>query len=78
MKDVPIDLDRHRSEAAQKATDLRRAIAVVEAHVRELRERETDLEVAMARCRPRGTPLPLAGEVDAPRGDAEHRSARGG
>ncbi|MBR1089927.1 hypothetical protein JQ621_20890 [Bradyrhizobium manausense] len=47
MTDVPVDLDSHRGMAAQKATDLRRAIAVVEAHVRELRERESDLEERM-------------------------------
>jgi len=47
MKDIPVDLDRHRGMAAQKATDLRRALAEVEAHVGELRERETDLENRM-------------------------------
>jgi len=47
MKDIPVDLDRHRGMAAQKATDLRRALAEVETHVRELRERETDLENRM-------------------------------
>ncbi|APO48731.1 hypothetical protein ACVIWV_007175 [Bradyrhizobium diazoefficiens] len=44
MTDVPVDLDRHRGMAAQKATDLRRALAEVENNVRELREREADLE----------------------------------
>ena len=44
MTDVPVDLDRHRGLAAQKATDLRRALAEVENNVRELREREADLE----------------------------------
>ncbi|BAR57544.1 hypothetical protein NK6_4376 [Bradyrhizobium diazoefficiens] len=39
-----MDLDRHRGMAAQKATDLRRALAEVENNVRELREREADLE----------------------------------
>jgi hypothetical protein len=43
MTDNPVDLDKHRGMAAQKATDLRRALAEVEAHVRELREREADL-----------------------------------
>ena len=47
MTDIPVDLDRHRGMAAQKATDLRRALAEVEAHVRELREREADLENRM-------------------------------
>ena len=44
MTDHPVDLDKHRGMAAQKATDLRRALADVEAHVRELREREFELE----------------------------------
>ena len=44
MTDHPVDLDKHRGMAAQKATDLRRTLAEVENHVRELREREADLE----------------------------------
>ncbi|MGX1318677.1 hypothetical protein AB7M17_002130 [Bradyrhizobium sp. USDA 377] len=44
MTDKPVDLDKHRGMAAQKATDLRRVLAEVESHVRELREREADLE----------------------------------
>jgi len=44
MTDHPIDLDKHRGMAAQKATDLRRALAEVENNVRQLREREADLE----------------------------------
>ncbi|MBR0826653.1 hypothetical protein JQ596_13980 [Bradyrhizobium manausense] len=44
MNDGPIDLDSHRGLAAQKATDLRRVLAEVENNVRELREREADLE----------------------------------
>ncbi|WP_027535905.1 hypothetical protein [Bradyrhizobium sp. WSM3983] len=47
MTDIPVDLDKHRGMAAQKATDLRRALAEVETHVRELREREADLENRM-------------------------------
>jgi hypothetical protein len=47
MTDQPVDLDKHRGMAAQKATDLRRALAEVETHLRELRERETDLENQM-------------------------------
>ncbi|UWU77895.1 hypothetical protein N2603_05370 [Bradyrhizobium huanghuaihaiense] len=47
MTDQPVDLDKHRGMAAQKATDLRRALAEVEAHVRELREREAELEHCM-------------------------------
>lgn len=44
MTDEPLDLDRHRGIAAQKAVDLRRALAEAESHARELRERETVLE----------------------------------
>jgi hypothetical protein len=44
MSDEPLDLDRHRGMAAQKATDLRRALAEVETHARELRDRRTEIE----------------------------------
>jgi hypothetical protein len=47
MSDHPVDLDKHRGMAAQKATDLRRALAEVETHARELRDRESDLEQRM-------------------------------
>ena len=44
ITDQPVDLDKHRGMVAQKATDLRRALSEVETHLRELREREADLE----------------------------------
>lgn len=44
MRDDPVDLDKHRGMAAQKATDLRRTLAEVESHARELRARTGDLE----------------------------------
>ncbi|MFB9269597.1 hypothetical protein ACFFWD_41885 [Bradyrhizobium erythrophlei] len=44
MSDEPLDLDSHRGMAAQKATDLRRALAEVETHARELRERRAEIE----------------------------------
>lgn len=44
MTDRPFDLDKHRGIAAQKAVDLRRALAEAENHARELRERQADLE----------------------------------
>ncbi|WP_441238975.1 hypothetical protein [Bradyrhizobium sp. 930_D9_N1_4] len=47
MTDIPVELDKHRGMAAQKATDLRRALADVESQVRELREREAELENRM-------------------------------
>jgi hypothetical protein len=44
MTDKTIDLDQHRGMAAQKATDLRRLLADVEANQRELRLRQDELE----------------------------------
>jgi hypothetical protein len=44
MSEEPLDLDRHRGMAAQKATDLRRTLAEVETHAKELRDRQTALE----------------------------------
>ncbi|MBR0785593.1 hypothetical protein [Bradyrhizobium iriomotense] len=47
MTDKPVELDKHRGMAAQKATDLRRVLAEVESNVRQLRDREADLENRM-------------------------------
>jgi hypothetical protein len=44
MTDKTVDLDLHRGMAAQKATDLRRLLADVEANERALRLRQDDLE----------------------------------
>ena len=44
MNDGPLDLDKHRGIAAQKATDLRRNLVEVENHARELRDRQAALE----------------------------------
>ena len=44
MTDKTIDLDQHRGMAAQKATDLRRLLADVEANERALRLRQDELE----------------------------------
>src|SRR4029078_6009914 len=44
MTDGPLDLDRHRGRAAQKATDLRRSLADAESSARILRERQAALE----------------------------------
>src|SRR5580704_11010426 len=44
MTDEPLDLDKHRGMAAQKATDLRRTLAEVEGNARNLRERQTRFE----------------------------------
>jgi hypothetical protein len=47
MSDQPLDLDKHRGIAAQKATDIRRALAEVENHAKELRDRQAVLEVQL-------------------------------
>ena len=47
MDDLPVDLDSHRGMAAQKATDIRRVLADVEANGRELRDRQDALEVQL-------------------------------
>jgi hypothetical protein len=47
MSDQPLDLDKHRGIAAQKATDIRRVLVEVETHARELRERQAALEAQL-------------------------------
>jgi hypothetical protein len=44
MTDKTIDLDQHRGMNAQKATDIRRLLAEVEANERALRLRQDELE----------------------------------
>jgi hypothetical protein len=44
MIDEPLDLDKQRGMAAQKATDLRRILLDVENNAKELRERQAVLE----------------------------------
>ena len=44
MTDETVDLDQHRGMAAQKATDLRRLLADVEANEKTLRLRQDELE----------------------------------
>jgi hypothetical protein len=44
MTETPLDLDKHRGMAAQKATDIRRALAEVENNARDLRDRQCILE----------------------------------
>ena len=44
VTDTPIELDKHRGMAAQKATDIRRVLAEVENNARDLRERQGALE----------------------------------
>src|ERR1700742_3196332 len=44
VNDKPLDLDKHRGMAAQKATDIRRALVEIENNARQLRERQEALE----------------------------------
>jgi hypothetical protein len=44
MTDETIELDQHRGMAAQKATDLRRLLAEVDANEKALRHRQDELE----------------------------------
>jgi hypothetical protein len=45
--DRPIDLDRRRGMAAQKATEIRRLLAEVEANEQALRDRQQELETQL-------------------------------
>ena len=47
MTDETINLDAHRGMAAQKATDVRRLVAEVEANEKELRTRQDALEAQL-------------------------------
>ena len=47
MTDRPIKLDRHRGMAAQKATDIRRLLAEVEANEKALHQRQEELETQL-------------------------------
>ena len=44
VSDKPLDLDKHRGMAAQKATDIRRILADVENNAKDLRDRQGILE----------------------------------
>ena len=47
VDETPIDLDRHRGMAAQKATDIRRVLADVEANANLLREKQGVVELQL-------------------------------
>jgi hypothetical protein len=47
LSETPIDLDRHRGMAAQKATDIRRVIAEVEANAKLLRDEQGVVEIQL-------------------------------
>ena len=44
MTETPIELDKHRGMAAQKATDIRRVLAEVEGNAKLLRDKQGALE----------------------------------
>jgi len=44
MSDTPVDLDKHRGMKSQKATDIRRVLAEVEANAKIQRDRQGILE----------------------------------
>jgi hypothetical protein len=44
VTDNPLDLDKHRGMAAQKATDIRRILAEVENNAKDLRDRQAVIE----------------------------------
>ncbi len=47
MSETPIELDRHRGMAAQKATDIRRVLADVEANAKLLRDKQVAVELQL-------------------------------
>jgi hypothetical protein len=47
MNDNPVDLDKHRGMAAQKATNIRRVLADVEANAKLLRDRQGVVEIQL-------------------------------
>ena len=47
MDETPIDLDKHRGMAAQKATDMSRVLADVEANSKLLRDHQAAVELQL-------------------------------
>jgi hypothetical protein len=47
VSETPIELDRHRGMAAQKATDIRRVLADVEANAKLLRDKQRVVEIEL-------------------------------
>ena len=60
VNDNPIDLDKHRGMAAQKATDIRRALAEMEANAAALRARQSAVEAEMLAVPAAGWPEAVA------------------
>ena len=47
VNDTPVDLDKHRGMAAQKATDIRRVLTEVEVNAKVLRDQQGILEIEL-------------------------------
>jgi hypothetical protein len=47
VTEIPIELDKHRGMAAQKATDIRRVLADVEANAKLLRDKQSVVELQL-------------------------------
>jgi hypothetical protein len=47
ISDEPVDLDKRRGMAAQKATNIRRALADIENNAKDLRDRQAILETEL-------------------------------
>jgi hypothetical protein len=47
VTEIPIELDKHRGMAAQKATDIRRVLADVEANAKLLRDKQGAVELQL-------------------------------
>jgi hypothetical protein len=47
MNDNPVDLDKHRGMAAQRATNIRRVLAEVETNAKLLRDRRDVVEIQL-------------------------------
>ena len=60
VSDNPIDLDKHRGMAAQKATDIRRTLAEMEANAAALRARQSAVEAEMVSAPAAGWPEAVA------------------
>jgi hypothetical protein len=81
MGDEPLELDKHRGMAAQKATDIRRALVEIENNARQLRERQEALETQLIAVDATSWPEAAAKAkyvlnlyaADLPPGDTHHR-----
>jgi hypothetical protein len=81
MGDEPLELDKHRGMAAQKATDIRRALVEIENNARQLRERQEALESQLIAVDAMSWPEAAAKAkyvlnlyaADLPPGDTHHR-----